>query len=156
MPSSATTNRSPERTAPEIQRTLDTFIKHTHTQKYNGKTAARLVLFSPIAHENLHDRNLPDGTDNNRRLELYTAALAEVAAGQPWPFHRPLHETTPRAIPCGQAAHDQRCPTQRALGDKQLADVIDRPALRRDTGAAAASPSAGEASSGRSLDRRPH
>ena len=52
------------------------------SQKYNGKTAPRLVLFSPIAHENLHDRNLPDGSENNNRLALYTAAMAEVAKAQ--------------------------------------------------------------------------
>src|SRR5262249_50249437 len=45
----------------------------------NGKSAPCLVLFSPIAHENLHDRNLPDGSEDNTRLELYTAAMAEVA-----------------------------------------------------------------------------
>jgi len=63
----------------KFKKDLDEFIKHTLDQKYNGKNAPRLVLFSPIAHENLHDRNLPDGTENNKRLELYTAAMAEVA-----------------------------------------------------------------------------
>ncbi len=58
---------------------LEGFIKHTLAQKYNGKGAPRLVLFSPIAHENLHDRNLPDGSANNSRLEMYTKAMAEVA-----------------------------------------------------------------------------
>src|SRR6266446_5823983 len=43
---------------------LDAFVKHTLKEKYNGKSAPRLVLFSPIAHEHLHDRNLPDGTEN--------------------------------------------------------------------------------------------
>lgn len=59
---------------------LDKWIKHTLAQKYNGRTAPRLVLFSPIAHENLGDPNLPDGTENNKRLKLYTDAMAEVAA----------------------------------------------------------------------------
>ncbi len=58
---------------------LEAFIKHTLSQKYNGKSAPRLVLFSPIAHENLKDRNLPDGNENNKRLELYTKAMGEVA-----------------------------------------------------------------------------
>jgi putative heme-binding domain-containing protein len=58
---------------------LDQFIKHTLSQKYNGKSPPRLVLFSPIAHEDLHDRNLPDGSMNNLHLERYTAAMAEVA-----------------------------------------------------------------------------
>jgi putative heme-binding domain-containing protein len=58
---------------------LEGFIKHTLSQKYNGKSAPRLVLFSPIAHEDLHDRNLLEGKENNKRLELYTKAMAEVA-----------------------------------------------------------------------------
>jgi azurin/glucose/arabinose dehydrogenase len=47
--------------------------------KPNGDTAARLVLFSPIAHENLGDRNMPNGQENNERLALYTAAIRQVA-----------------------------------------------------------------------------
>lgn len=58
---------------------LDGFIKRTLKQNYNGQASPRLILFSPIAHENLNNRNLPDGSENNKRLELYTAAMAEVA-----------------------------------------------------------------------------
>jgi putative heme-binding domain-containing protein len=58
---------------------LGDFIKHTLSQRYNGKNPPKLVLFSPIAHEDLHDRNLPDGTDNNRRIGTYAAAMADVA-----------------------------------------------------------------------------
>jgi glucose/arabinose dehydrogenase/lysophospholipase L1-like esterase len=65
---------------------LDTFITHTREQQYDGEHKARLVLFSPIAHENLHDRNLPDGSANNQRLALYTTAMAEVAEGRNVPF----------------------------------------------------------------------
>ncbi len=46
--------------------------------KPNGERP-RFVLFSPIAHENLGDRNLPDGAANNKRLVLYSRAVAEVA-----------------------------------------------------------------------------
>ena len=37
-------------------------------------------------HENLHDRNLPDGVENNKRLALYTEAMAEVAKANHVPF----------------------------------------------------------------------
>src|SRR5580704_7445021 len=40
-----------------FKKVLDTFIRHTLGQKYNGKSAPRLVLFSPIAME------LPRGRD---------------------------------------------------------------------------------------------
>lgn len=48
--------------------------------KPNGKTEPRIVLFSPIAHENLNDPNLPDGQANNARLGKYTRAIREVAS----------------------------------------------------------------------------
>ena len=47
-------------------------------QKYNGKSAPRIVMFSPIAHENLQDPNLPDGSANNAKLHLYTEAMRTV------------------------------------------------------------------------------
>ena len=64
---------------PKFKEDLATWIKHTLGQKYNGRSAPRLVLFSPIAHEDLEDPNLPDGEENNQRLALYTAAIGEVA-----------------------------------------------------------------------------
>ncbi len=63
-----------------FKKELADWITHTLAQKYNGKSAPRVVLFSPIAHEDLGDRNLPDGRENNQRLALYTKAMAEVAA----------------------------------------------------------------------------
>jgi glucose/arabinose dehydrogenase len=63
----------------QFKRDLASFITHTLGQKYNGKNAPGLVLFSPIAHENLHDRSLPDGRENNARLERTTAAMAQMA-----------------------------------------------------------------------------
>lgn len=47
-------------------------------QQYNGESAARIVMFSPIAHENLHSPHLPDGSANNHNLELYTHAMEKV------------------------------------------------------------------------------
>jgi len=63
----------------KFKKDLDDFVKKTLAQKYNGTSAPRLVLFSPIAHENLKDRNLPDGKENNERIEMYTGAMVDVA-----------------------------------------------------------------------------
>ena len=60
---------------------LTEWIDRTSAQNYSGKGAPRIVLFSPIAHENLNDSNLPDGRDNNARLAAYTEAM-EVVAGE--------------------------------------------------------------------------
>ncbi|HTN77335.1 MAG TPA: GDSL-type esterase/lipase family protein, partial [Pirellulaceae bacterium] len=58
---------------------LQNFIKETTTTKYNGQNPPQLVLVSPIAHENLKKQTLPDGTANNKNIELYTAAMQAAA-----------------------------------------------------------------------------
>jgi azurin/glucose/arabinose dehydrogenase/lysophospholipase L1-like esterase len=63
----------------EFRAHLLSWIEHTRTQQYNGDSAPQIVLFSPIAHENLNNPNLPDGTDNNRRLLAYTEVMRETA-----------------------------------------------------------------------------
>ncbi len=59
---------------------LEKFIKDSTTTKYNGKEPPRLVLFSPIAQEDLKDAHITDGKKNNADIELYTRAMAEAAA----------------------------------------------------------------------------
>src|SRR5437660_4038269 len=44
---------------PKFKKDLDEFIKHTLAQKYNGKTPPRLVVFSPIAHEERTEPHWP-------------------------------------------------------------------------------------------------
>ena len=63
----------------KFKKDLDTYLKHLLASKFNGKSAPRVVLFSPIAQQDLKDRNLPDGAANNKRIELYTAAMKDVA-----------------------------------------------------------------------------
>ncbi len=46
----------------------------------------QIVLVSPIAHENLKRHGLPDGSKNNANLQLYTEAMARVAAKHKVPF----------------------------------------------------------------------
>ena len=65
---------------------LDKFLKNTTAKNYSGKSAPRLVLFSPIANEKLNDPNQPDPAANNANLQLYTAAMAEVAKANGVPF----------------------------------------------------------------------
>ena len=58
---------------------LAKWLDETNGKKYNGESAPRIVLFSPIAHENLDQANLPDGSANNERLAKYTEATRQVA-----------------------------------------------------------------------------
>ena len=58
----------------DLAETIDGML----AQKYDGQTQPRLVFFSPIAHENLKDPNLPDGQVNNANFAIYTQAMKEV------------------------------------------------------------------------------
>lgn len=66
---------------------LEAFIDHTLNQKYNGESAPRLAIVSPIAFENLSDSlDVPDGKQINANLSLYTEAMREVAGKKNIPF----------------------------------------------------------------------
>jgi len=59
---------------------LDAFIKYSLTQKYNGTSAPKMVIVSPIAFEDLSALyDLPNGKKENENLLLYTKAMKEVA-----------------------------------------------------------------------------
>ncbi|HKD37050.1 MAG TPA: GDSL-type esterase/lipase family protein, partial [Pirellulales bacterium] len=107
-----------------FKRSLENLIKHARGQKYNGNSPPRLVLFSPIANENLHDRNLPDGTENNQRLELYTATMAEVANANEIPFVD-LYEPTLKIYRTAAKPLTINGVHLTEDGDKQLAEMID-------------------------------
>jgi len=104
---------------------LSEWIKHTLAQKYNGKSAPRIVLFSPIAHEDLGNPDLPDGKENNQRLALYTQAMSEVAKAEGITFvdlFKPsadLYVSTKAPLTI-QGIH------LNAEGDRLIAQVIDR------------------------------
>jgi azurin/glucose/arabinose dehydrogenase len=65
---------------------LGSYLDAQKAAKYNGRSAPKLVLFSPIAQENLKSPDFSDGAVNNANLELYTKAMAEVAQAKGIPF----------------------------------------------------------------------
>jgi glucose/arabinose dehydrogenase/lysophospholipase L1-like esterase len=71
-----------EKGLPQFESDLAHFVKALKEAKPNGKSEPRIVLVSPIAHENLGRRELPDGSANNKNLALYTAAMKQVAAAE--------------------------------------------------------------------------
>tara|TARA_B110000037_G_scaffold139712_1_gene158010 strand:- start:22051 stop:24996 length:2946 start_codon:yes stop_codon:yes gene_type:complete len=58
---------------------LGSMVEKYKATKFNGESAPRLVLFSPIAHENLGTPLLPNGNSNNVNLALYTGAIHQLA-----------------------------------------------------------------------------
>ena len=65
--------------AGEYQKKLVAFVKKTRASKANGKSFPRIVLFSPIAHEDTGNPNVPDGKAHNIQLEAYTKATEAAA-----------------------------------------------------------------------------
>ena len=55
------------------------FVGKLRSYQPNGKSFPRIVLFSPIAFQNLKDRNLPNGRAHNRNLAAYTKATENAA-----------------------------------------------------------------------------
>ncbi len=79
----------------DFKKNLDDYLTKQLAANYSGHGAPRVVLFSPIAQEDLHNPNFTDGEENNRNLGLYTQAMADVAMAKNVPFvnlFEPSHE----------------------------------------------------------------
>lgn len=59
---------------------LNAFIKATLGKKYNGRSAPRLAIISPIASENIKGKGMPSVQELNRQLSLYTDVMRDVVA----------------------------------------------------------------------------
>ncbi len=65
---------------------LGNLIDEMRSQQYNGSTAPRITMFSPIAHEDLKSPHLPDGKANNKNLAMYTNAMQTICDEKNVPF----------------------------------------------------------------------
>lgn len=70
----------------KFKRDLREFVTATRKLKDGSDKQLRLILFSPAAYEDLSDPNLPPAVAVNQRLEMYSAAMAEVGAQLDVPF----------------------------------------------------------------------
>lgn len=70
----------------EYKAELIKWVDETLTKKYNGESAPKIILCSPIAHEDLNNPNLPDGRANNARIAKYARATAEAAQEKGIPY----------------------------------------------------------------------
>jgi lysophospholipase L1-like esterase len=69
-----------------FERDLDGYLAAQTAAKYNGRTAPRIALVSPIAHEALAHLKHVDVDGRNRELERYTEIMRRVAARHMVPF----------------------------------------------------------------------
>jgi putative heme-binding domain-containing protein len=115
----------------QFKRDLDSFIKHSQAQRYNPKSSqpARLLLFSPIAHEFIDDPNLPSReaiANANDRLQTYTTAMAQVARAHGVTFVDLLAPTAAAFHNTGDRPRTINGVHLSEQGDRMLAEIIDR------------------------------
>ncbi len=72
-------NESFDNKPADYQKQLVDFVKYVRGTKANGKGFSRIVLFSPIAHEDTKNVNVPSGKEHNAQLEAYTKATEDAA-----------------------------------------------------------------------------
>jgi len=108
----------------KFKKELTDFIDHTLSQKYNGEASPRLVLFSPIAHEDLKTPNLPNGKANNERIAVYTEAMSQIAKERNVPFVDLYHSTADLYSKAPQPLTINGIHLSE-FGNRQLATLID-------------------------------
>lgn len=101
--------------------------------KFNGKDAPRFVLFSPIAHEKVNDPNLalPDNTENNKRLEIYSQAIEAVAKATGGTYVD-LYNTSKELYNNSSEALTLNGVHPLEEGNRQLAEVIAKALLGKE------------------------
>ncbi|MEZ6057043.1 MAG: plastocyanin/azurin family copper-binding protein [Planctomycetaceae bacterium] len=109
--------------ADDYQQKLIDFVQKTRGSQANGKSFPRIVLFSPIAHEETGNPNVPDGKAHNIQLAAYTKAT-QIAARKAGVTYVDLFH------PSMQLFKESKTPLTingvhlTAEGNRQLAEVI--------------------------------
>jgi glucose/arabinose dehydrogenase len=108
-----------------FRRDLEQFIRDSTTTRYNGKEPPRLVLLSPVAHEDLKNPHIVDARKNNVNIKLYTDAMAELAQKHGVVFVD-LFEPTMRLYAAAESPLTINGIHLSDRGYRQLAPVLDR------------------------------
>jgi glucose/arabinose dehydrogenase len=122
----------------KFEEDLNKFIDETLAAKYNGKDAPRLVLFSPIAHENIGDKHFPDGSKTNENISHYAESMQQIAAKHKVPYVDLFKPSKKLMDQAGTKKLTLNGIHLNENGDKLVADVIDeslfgkRPATKAD------------------------
>lgn len=127
-------NESYDNKPEEFQKQLVEFVKKTRGSKANGKTFPRIVLFSPIAHENTHNVNVPDGKAHNAQLEAYTKAT-EAAAKEAGVAFVDLYHPSLELFKTAKEPLTINGVHLSIEGDRQLAEVIAKALLGKPVSA---------------------
>jgi uncharacterized cupredoxin-like copper-binding protein len=63
---------------PAFRARFDSFLSQLKSRSYNGKSAPRIIVLSPVANENI--KGVAAAGRNNENLRLYGRAIADIAA----------------------------------------------------------------------------
>lgn len=120
---------------PDFEAKLEEFATGVTTTAFNGRAPPRLVLVSPIAHENVGRPGFHDGVAHTAELEKYAAVVRRVAARSGSVFVD-LFEPSRRLVAGGARLTSNGIhPTD--AGDRLLAAALDEALFGpRPTGAA--------------------
>ena len=121
-------NESYDNKPEEFQKQLVEFVKKTRGSKANGKSFPRIVLFSPIAHEDTRNVNVPDGKAHNAQLEAYTKAT-EAAAKEAGVEFVDLYHPSLELFKAAKEPLTINGVHLSIEGDRQLAEVIAKALL---------------------------
>lgn len=129
-------NESFENKPADYQKQLVDFVKYVRGTKPNGKSFPRIVLFSPIAHEDTKNPNVPSGAEHNPQLEVYTNATEAAAKEAGVAFVDLFHPS----LDLFKAAKEPLTINGvhlSAEGNRQLSEVIAKALLGREVTASA-------------------
>ena len=110
------------------------FVGKIRSYKPNGKNFPRIVLFSPIAFQDLKDRNLPNGKAHNRNLAAYSKAT-ENAAQEVGVEYVDLFNPTLKLFEQNQNPLTINGAHLNEEGNRLLAQIIAKALLKKDISA---------------------
>ncbi|MDA7898588.1 GDSL-type esterase/lipase family protein, partial [bacterium] len=116
---------------------LSGLVQNLRKAQPNGKSFPRIILASPIAHENLRDKNLPNGRANNKRLLAITEAT-RLAAKQNGVAFLDLFNPTVELYSTSKIPLTLNGIHPNQDGNRLIAEVIAKDLLKKEV---AASPS---------------
>ncbi|MDP1587763.1 MAG: ThuA domain-containing protein [Prosthecobacter sp.] len=129
-------NESFENKPTDYQKLLVDFVKYVRGTKANGKSFPRIVLFSPIAHEDTKNPNVPSGAEHNPQLEAYTKAT-EAAAKEAGVGFVDLYHPSLELFKAAKEPLTINGVHMTAEGNRQLAEVIAKALLGKEVTASA-------------------
>ena len=113
------------------------FVAKLRSYKPNGEEFPRIVLFSPIAFEDLKDRNLPRGKAHNKNLSAFAKATKD-AAREAGVAYVDLFEPSLKLYDQEKQPLTINGVHLNELGNKKIGEVIAQALLKKQIGATTA------------------